>query len=65
MVEKLKELKKTTPVTEKRSAKVQKMNSSIIAKCDCKSEFQDRKYGKGMRIKNSYTGGFRCTVCGK
>lgn len=39
-----------------------------IKKCDCKSEFQDKKYGKDMRVHNKYikdSGGYRCTVCGK
>lgn len=41
-----------------------------IAQCTCKSDFQDRTYGKGMRLMNT-TGtddkvtGYRCTVCGK
>lgn len=40
-----------------------------IAKCDCKSEFQDQLYGKGMRLfnlrdqkKHPHEG--KCTVCG-
>jgi hypothetical protein len=41
-----------------------------IAPCSCRSEYQDTKYGKGMRV---FTGrfpsgklsGWRCTVCGK
>lgn len=40
----------------------------MIKKCDCKHAFQDKKYGKGMRVHNEYTsksGGYRCTVCGK
>ena len=66
MVEKLKETKKvTTSVLEKHGAKAFKTNSTIIAKCDCKNEFQDKKYGKGMRAKNSHNSGYRCTVCGK
>jgi hypothetical protein len=37
--------------------------------CNCKHEFQDQRYGKGMRLhnqKNSKTAGvneWRCTVC--
>ena len=39
-----------------------------IKKCDCKSEFQDEKYGKNMRVHNKFIkegGGYRCTVCAK
>jgi hypothetical protein len=40
-----------------------------ILKCSCNNEFQDKEYGKGMRVFNS--GGninstvktYRCTVC--
>lgn len=35
-----------------------------VRSCSCKNEFQDEKYGKGMRLKNKTTSGFRCTVCG-
>ena len=36
-----------------------------IIKCICKNEFQDEKYGKGMRVHNEKKDGtFRCTVCG-
>lgn len=41
-------------------------------KCQCKSEYQDHKYGKGIRVMNSLQKpakpnailGWRCTVCG-
>jgi hypothetical protein len=38
--------------------------------CTCKSEFQDERYGKGIRVFNekiagSKNNGWRCTVCGK
>ena len=38
--------------------------------CTCKSEFQDERYGKGVRVFNemmagSKVSGYRCTVCGK
>ncbi len=39
--------------------------STVIKSCTCKHEYQDTKYGKGMRVKNSMHGGYRCTVCGK
>lgn len=43
---------------------------TFIKECTCKSEFQDQRYGKGMRVHNEGKGGvgfddFRCTVCGK
>lgn len=39
---------------------------TVIEKCDCKNDFQDRRYGKGKRVKNETKGGgARCTVCGK
>lgn len=36
-------------------------------KCTCSSEYQDRVYGKGIRIANETgkTNTVRCTVCGK
>ena len=39
-----------------------------IKTCSCKSEYQDKKYGKNQRVHNRYikdSGGWRCTVCGK
>lgn len=39
--------------------------------CDCKSEYQDKEYGKQLRLHNqalkkpSSEGGWVCTVCGK
>lgn len=42
----------------------------MIIKCTCKHEFQDARYGKGIRVHNkikSKSSGmeeFRCTVCG-
>jgi hypothetical protein len=41
-----------------------------IAPCSCRSEYQDKKYGKGMRVftgrfPSGKLGGWRCTVCGK
>jgi hypothetical protein len=37
--------------------------------CNCTSEYQDKKYGKGIRIHNACGAskgnpGYRCTVCG-
>ena len=40
-----------------------------IIKCECKNEFQDKRYGKGRRLANQTKKSdgkvFRCTVCGK
>jgi hypothetical protein len=36
-----------------------------IKKCECKHDYQDKKYGKGNRVMNSTVDGWRCTVCGK
>ena len=38
--------------------------------CTCKSEFQDERYGHGIRVFNermagSKNNGWRCTVCGR
>jgi len=40
-----------------------------IEKCTCSHEYQDKKYGKGMRVHNKAPKvdkdkGRRCTVCG-
>jgi hypothetical protein len=38
----------------------------MIGRCFCKSEYQDQKYGPGMRVMNRMEDGkVRCTVCGK
>lgn len=48
------------------------MNKSKITQCDCQNEYQDSRYGRGMRVttpdniqqaKGSFA--VRCTVCGK
>ena len=40
-----------------------------VMQCSCTSDFQDKEYGKNMRLFNSMgkddKGGWRCTVCGK
>ena len=40
-----------------------------IIKCTCKNEYQDEKYGKGMRDHNAKIepdkNGYKCTVCEK
>ena len=34
-------------------------------KCFCVHEYQDKKYGLGVRLWNKYLKGWRCTVCGR
>ena len=60
-------IKKPIPIpsTEKRGKVIPKKTITIVAKCDCVNEYQDKIYGKGMRAKNSTGIGLRCTVCGK
>jgi hypothetical protein len=38
-----------------------------IRRCDCTNAFQDKKYGKNMRVHNISTkhNEYRCTVCEK
>lgn len=36
-----------------------------ILPCICKHKFQDKRYGKGMRVHNKKVKGYRCTVCRK
>lgn len=41
----------------------------MILRCTCKHDFQDQKYGFGMRVHNSKQGkgvkdSYNCTVCG-
>lgn len=44
-------------------------NGTAKVNCKCVNEYQDKKYGKGVRIANSTakqdntTGVVRCTVC--
>ena len=41
---------------------------TIILKCDCNHDYQDKKYGKDNRVMNPVTkkpDTYRCTVCGK
>ena len=38
----------------------------VIKQCTCTHEFQDKTYGKRMRVCNETKGSrARCTVCGK
>lgn len=46
------------------------MTSTKKMKCNCRSEYQDNKYGTGIRIfnkmadKKGFGEQYRCTVCG-
>jgi hypothetical protein len=40
-------------------------HGSTVKACSCKSDYQDRIYGKGMRLHTVTGKGSRCTVCGK
>lgn len=43
------------------------MSEAIVKKCvntACKSEYQDKEYGKGNRVYNLTIKGSRCSVCG-
>jgi hypothetical protein len=42
-----------------------RMDGSAVKPCTCKSDVQDKLYGKGLRLHTVTTKGFRCTVCGK
>ena len=41
------------------------MASTLVLRCHCKHEFQDKVYGKGLRLHNAKKEGdkFTCTVC--
>ena len=44
---------------------VKNAGNSKVMFCTCKSDFQDKVYGKNLRLHSVTTKGFRCTVCGK
>ncbi len=45
------------------------MSQTKLIKCECKHEYQDQKYGKGIRLANKTkfvhveNEVYRCTVC--
>ena len=43
------------------------MSRTVIIRCNCQNEWQDKQYGKQMRVANATNkeGKNRCTVCGK
>jgi len=60
--------------TETKSSSKTKTHYISIAFCGCNTnsenatngaQFQDMKYGEGMRVHNSCDKGLRCTVCSK
>jgi hypothetical protein len=66
-IKKVVKMPSTKNVVEKRGKTEAKRNTTVVQKCTCVSDFQDKVYGVGMRVKNS-TGsgsGYRCTVCRK
>ena len=64
--------KKPKPEDKKTKAaavEVPKKSTSRVRPCSCVHEFQDKEYGKGMRLHTEAKGGspgqvkYRCTVC--
>jgi adenine C2-methylase RlmN of 23S rRNA A2503 and tRNA A37 len=42
------------------------MSGTVKVKCKCENAFQDKTYGKGVRVANrTAKGEARCTVCGQ
>ena len=45
------------------------MSRTLLLRCKCQNDFQDKKYGKGIRVHNECGGSkksrpdWRCTVC--
>ena len=39
--------------------------SCKILECVCEHEYQDKKYGRKMRVHNAGKEHFKCTVCGR
>lgn len=37
----------------------------ILKPCVCESEYQDKMYGKHIRVFNEGKGKYICTICGK
>lgn len=44
-----------------------KKNDTVVLSHGCKNDWQDQRYGKGMRLMNSCKNGekYRCTNCGE
>lgn len=43
---------------------VKNPSGAVVKQCSCKHEEQDKLHGKGMRVHNVTTKGYKCTVCG-
>lgn len=42
------------------------MSGTVKVKCTCENAFQDKTYGKGVRVANkTQKDSARCTVCGR
>jgi len=43
------------------------VSGTAVKRCNCKHEFQDSRYGTGLRVHNVKKDGAKatCTVCGK
>jgi hypothetical protein len=53
------------PLTQTQ-VKAGETGASKLMRCECKHEYQDKRYGMGMRVHTpKKTAGWRCTVCGK
>lgn len=50
---------------KKEKKKASKWNSEppVRLKCSCRSAFQDKTYGIGVRLHSVFKNGKRCTVC--
>jgi hypothetical protein len=66
-IEPSKEVKSTSVVVTKES--ISKQPGTKILRCTCSHEFQDKTYGRNMRVHNRLDGkgskvnGYACTVC--
>jgi hypothetical protein len=51
---------------KKGDAPVERSKGTMVAPCGCTSAFQDRRYGRGLRLmnKSGTKSGQKCTVCG-
>ncbi len=43
---------------------VPKARKSEIRPCNCKDDYQDKRYGPGNRVMNGGKDGVKCTKCG-
>lgn len=48
-------------------SKKQQHTGTNVTNCSCKNEYQDKRYGKGLRLHNATQNAankWRCTACG-